>query len=591
MKSKTSFFNCGLFKSNLKRFWPIFAAYFAVMIIALPMTAMTSGYDVDKAWLPMAVRNCVEYGPIVNFMSAIVVAMGVFGFMFSQRSCGMIASLPIKRGSVFATALASGIVPVLAINLITALITAIPLFSNPSVYAAKALIIWFAVNSMQYVFFFGLAAILAVITGSLVALPVFYLVFNFLAVGIETMLREIFTQFVFGFSNNGSSLLTEALSPVINLCDSDSFICKIVTDEFSSKLTSFSFNMWETNLVYFAVGCAFMAAALLIFRKRRMENCGDVIAIPALRGMFRYCVSICLALSTAVFFGSIFGNSGNTVIDGGLYIIYMVIGAFVGWFGSDMLLKKSFSVFRGNWVGFLIILALCAAFIAGCVFDVFDVGAAPSADSIESVTVDSGYGSNMIVTLKDSDSIDAVIDLTNSIIKNKDEHLNCDWDELWYTNFSYTLKNGHTVYREYPVRINSQDMNAFLEILKSDEAKAFITTPGVPVVPENVEYQCFYTYDILHDQPLSAELTPEQAVDFFLNAYTPDVMEGNCVPRNVVNENSNHANIEIQFVDASKGYYDGEMSMYYNCEITPECQHCIQWVKSNLGIDLNGILK
>ena len=37
MKSKTSFFSRTLFLSQLKRFWPIYAAYLAAVTVALPV--------------------------------------------------------------------------------------------------------------------------------------------------------------------------------------------------------------------------------------------------------------------------------------------------------------------------------------------------------------------------------------------------------------------------------------------------------------------------------------------------------------------------------------------------------------------------
>lgn len=42
MKSKTSFFNLGLFKSNLKRYWPLWTAHFALWFFMLPIIVLMS---------------------------------------------------------------------------------------------------------------------------------------------------------------------------------------------------------------------------------------------------------------------------------------------------------------------------------------------------------------------------------------------------------------------------------------------------------------------------------------------------------------------------------------------------------------------
>ena len=588
MKSKTSFFNCGLFKSNLKRFWPVFAVYFAVLLLCMPMDMHS--YSVDGAAVAFTVRDYIEdLAYFINPLMALAVGMCVFGFMFNQRSCGMIASLPVKRGSVFATALISGIVPVLVINLVIALISAIPLISSPDDFGIKALVIWFAVTSMQYVFFFGFAAIVAVITGNVVAFPVFYVIFNFLAVGIESAVREILHVFVFGFTNNGNAIVAEALSPIVKLAGLGGFATRNEYVGEYAKLVSFRFTEWGINLIYFGVGIAFMVLAILIYRRRKMENCGDVVAIPALRSVFRWGVAICFALCGAVLLGSIF-DSGSAVS----YMIYMAIGAFAGWFGAGMLLDKSLRVFRSNWGGFIIILVLCAAFIAGSVFDVFGVGDTPDAEKIENISIDAFSDSPLMLT--DEDSINAVIDLNESILKNKDEHLNADWGYVFYVGISYFLDNGQRIYREYPVSTFSADFDEFLDVIMCDEAKEFYTTPDVPVIPENIEYKTFSAYDYANDESISLELTGEQAADFFLNAYTPDVMAGYYFGTSMIVLNHNppefyteHAYIEIQFINSENGSDDAGGHMFFCCIITPGCENSIQWVKDNLGIDLEEI--
>ena len=586
MKSKTSFFNCGLFKSNLKRFWPVFAVYFAVLLLCMPMDMHS--YSVDGAAIAFTVRDYIEdLAYFINPLMALAVGMCVFGFMFNQRSCGMIASLPVKRGSVFATALISGIVPVLVINLVIALLSAIPLIGTPDDFGIKALVIWFAVTSMKYVFFLGFAAIVAVITGNVVAFPAFYVIFNFLAVGIESAVREILHVFVFGFTNNGNAIATEALSPIVKLAGLGGFATgnKYVGEYV--KLVSFRFTEWGINLIYFGVGIAFMVLAILIYRRRKMENCGDVVAIPALRSIFRYGVAICFALCGAVLLGSIFDN-GSAVS----YVIYMAIGAFAGWFGAGMLLDKSLRVFRSNWGGFIIILVLCAAFIAGSVFDVFGVGGAPDAEKIESVSVDAFFGMSTLV-LTDEDSINAVIDLNESILENKDEHLNSDWGYVFYVGISYLLDNGQMTYREYPVSTSSADFDEFLAVISCDEAKEYYTTPGVPVIPENISYKLFSAYDYANYGSISIELTGEQAADFFLNAYTPDVMAGKVfgsyLHPEFLDRRGDYANIEIQFIDSESSSNDIKKHMFINCPIIPGCENSIQWVKDNLGFDLDEI--
>ena len=590
MKSKTSSFNCGLFKSNLKRFWPIFAAYFVILLLTLPMQIMTTWSDVAGGETVYAASDMLDFSAFINALLAVIMASGVFGFMYNQRSCGMIASLPVKRGSIFATSLVSGIVPVIAINLLIALISAIPQISEPNAFALRSLVIWFAVSSMQFVFFFGFAAITAVITGSLVALPVFYAIFNLLAVGIESAIREIFSQLVFGFTNNTSDMVTEVLSPVVKLTTGKGLEYSVIYHGETGAFSSMSFPDWKINLIYCAVGILLMALALLLYRRRKMENCGDVVAIPALRPIFKYGVAICFALCFEIMLSAIFNGNGYGSVDAVFCVLYMVIGAFIGFFGSEMLLKKSFKVFKGSWGSFIAVVLFCILFVLGCVFDVFGVGDAPRRDDIESIsicTVDGNY-----LRLEDAESMDSVLELSRSIIENKSEHLNGIMGDVWYVDIDFHLKNGHTAYRNYPVAVNSDDFGKWLDILRSDEVKEYYTTPDVPIVPENLDYMYFYVYDYRNDENLNIELTAEQAVDFFTNAYTADVMADNIYGLWLDQGDAdwmNYGHIELQFVDHEKGYYDGSDHLYFNCMIYPTCENSMQWVKDNLGIDLEEI--
>lgn len=374
MKSKISFFNAGIFKSMLKRFWPLWTAYFAVWFMCLPLpslVAMLQGVKESAVTVvTAAMKTSVEASVVSGFLMGILAAMAVFGFLYNSRSCGMIASTPVRREAVFCSAYLAGALPVLAANLFIAVLNWLFTLSSGIEGACifKMNAILFAVNSMEFLIFFSISAFIAMLTANIVALPVLYLIFNFVFLGMEYVVRMLYGMFIFGYSDLPDCVL-EFMSPLIYLFTRIGINVNISTESAAVSLTN-----WSALLGYIIAAVVFSVTALLLYRKRRMESAGDVIAVKSLRPVFKFCVTACAALCLGLLFFVIIStlftslSMSMLVLSAGL-----IIGAFIGYFASEMLLKKSFHVFKGNWKGFVITVILCIVFAFVCVTDLFDL--------------------------------------------------------------------------------------------------------------------------------------------------------------------------------------------------------------------------
>ncbi len=362
MKSKISFFNHGLFKSTLRRFWPLWVLHFVGWFLFMPMMTLMNGIGVNKSenYIFGIAQSAVLASPVIAFIMAILTAMAVFSFMYSARSTGLVTSLPVRREAIFGSAWISGVSAVMGSNLLIALLTF--LFSlgatESTALALEAVCIWLCVYSMQFLLFFGIASIIAVMTGSIVVLPILYIIFNFLAVGMEAVVRAHFSALIWGMSGYTFDSVLDFLSPLVYMAGE--FVLNVngstthAVDSFGSLIrerayTSVSFGHWLPMIIYCAVGLILSVSALLIFRKRRMEAAGDVIAVRCLRPVFKYGVAICSALCGGlllyIMLYSLFESRSAAVF---IMIPSMIIFAFVGYFGARMLLEKSFHVFRGS---------------------------------------------------------------------------------------------------------------------------------------------------------------------------------------------------------------------------------------------------
>ena len=594
MKSKISFFNAGIFKSMLKRFWPLWTVYFAVWFMSLPLPSLVVRLQGLKesavSVVAAAMRTSVEMSIISGFLMGILAAMAVFSFLYNSRSCGMVASAPVRREAVFCSAYLAGALPVIAANLLIAvlnwLFTLGSGIDGSCIFKMNAIL--FAVNSMEFLIFFSIAAFTAMLTANIVALPVFYIIFNFVFLGMEYVVRILYGMFVFGYSDLPDCIL-EFTSPLIYLFTRIGLNVRI-----SALSATISMTNWSVLLGYIIAAIALSVIALLLFRRRRMESAGDVVAIKSLRPVFRFCFTACSALCFGLLFfviiSSLFTSLSTSmlVLSAGL-----IIGAFIGYFASEMLLKKSFHVFVGNWKGFIITAILCIVFAFVCVTDLFDLSSQlPDIDDIEMI-VCSGEGGGYDVT--ERSDIEAILKVNKAIIDDRDKYEgldDTDYENVGYISLRYKLRDGHSVYRGYTVLIDD-NYKAYYAALGSVNIVKSCFTPEIPVTVQNV-YSASYEYPSDSGEMNSISLTPEQAVDFYVNALMKDIENGAKKP--TIPELAYSAYFDdpesyvyIELVTAPEAGMDEETYDSLIIDIDANCTECIAWIKANLNIDLHDV--
>lgn len=587
MKSKISFFNAGLFKSTLRRFWPLWTIHFAGWLLFLPVLTLMNNLGPNKStnFIFAICESAVFASSVVAFIMAILAAMAVFSFMYSSRSTGLIASLPVRREAIFGSAWLGGVFAVLASNLVIALLTF--LFSLDATIntalAFKAAFTWLGVYSMQFILFFGIASLTAVMTGSIAVLPILYIIFNFLAVGMETIIRLDFSCLIWGMSNVSFDCVLDFLSPLVYMVGS--FVPDVeyntpyVADTLGSLLdrecVAVTYSHWLPTVIYCLVGLIFSAAALMVFRKRRMESAGDVVAVRCMHPVFKYGVTVCSALCgglllyTVLF--ALFESRSASVF---IMILSMIIFAFIGYFGAKMLLEKSFHVFRGSWVGFIVVCCLCAVFTLCCDLDVFGIGAyVPKEGSIKSITV---YQTGSV---EDPAIIENYRQLHEKIVSYKDEYEHIVYsDDTESIMFEYKLKNGRTVSREYTLPMDDENVERYYELANTPNLLLERFSPSIPADEDHCSQAILYIGD---NQII--DLTPAQAIDFYRNALLPDIKAGHKVISRTYDDIIATMYITFEQAIDNSRYYDGQDIVV---EITTDCTECISWIKDNLGIDI-----
>ena len=209
MKSKISFFNSGLCRSLLRRNWPVWTSYFAVLFFMVPANLMSitqyreyRNPESAEFLYNNLNRNMLEAGPnvvILSFFACALVAMAMYSFMYSGRSTSMYCSLPIKRETVFSTAFITGLVPMLISDLIIALFC-FAFLSGEGMIEAENIWKFLAMAAMGNICFFGFAAFCSVLTGNLFILPAVYVVLNVAVLLAESGIQSALNTIVYGYS-------------------------------------------------------------------------------------------------------------------------------------------------------------------------------------------------------------------------------------------------------------------------------------------------------------------------------------------------------------------------------------------------------
>lgn len=263
------------------------------------------------------------------------------------------------------------------------------------------------------------------------------------------------SEFFYGYwSSSGVLTVVEYLTPAHALSRAVNYGYGDEGNQLSSPVTV---------AVYALAGAALFLVSLYVYRRRHVETAGDVVSIPLVRPLFKYGVSFCVGLCFGMFTVVFFNFYSLTAL-----IPFILLWSAVGYFAAEMLLKKSFRVFRA-WKGAAVMAAVLLALCLGCLADVFGVaGRVPAPGQVTSVEVmlDMGYpsdgGQTLSAYLDDPNQIQIITALHQAIVDNRDrEGLDLDSDNDYTSAYlTYQLSNGSELRRRYAgvsIRAGDQD--------------------------------------------------------------------------------------------------------------------------------------
>ncbi len=432
MRSRTSFFNPTLFLFNVKRLSPLWAGYCAVILAALPGYLLARYLQSPVLFQRLAgghfaadhAYSMAGFCVLVSAAAGCLFAMGLFSYLYQQRSAVALHSLPLRRECLFFTNYISGLVFFAAPILVT-----IPVTLGVDAYVGqtdvKSVFLWAAVSFLAAVFFFSFAVFCAMFTGNILALPAFYIILNGLAYGLYALAVNLFELFIYGFNTMPGGGVAQALSPALALYANIHSEYIYGPEGPTGAILGCHLAGLPVALIYAGAGLLLAAAALLLYRRRQIESAGDIVSVKIVRPIFKYGFSFCCAVAFATLCYSLFWATDDP---NGIWMLlaFLLFFAIVGFFAADMVLHKSFHVFsRRNAAGCAVVCAVLAAVTLGAEFDLTGYERnVPDPAQVESVTVTgfftAPYDDNSSQRIfKDPDSIALVTGLHQTLIRDK----------------------------------------------------------------------------------------------------------------------------------------------------------------------------
>ena len=566
---KTSFFSPAVFKRNLYGYWPLWAVYFGAMLLLIPVSLYSSlqysyyetAAQISRSFFSSALTSSLIFGAFF----AIFATMAVFSYMYTTRSANMTASLPVKRETLFVTNFLTVTFVTVAVHILIAVISVIVLaLTSLEFLYILPILQWCILGILMTLFFICISFFCATLTGNILILPCLYGILNFTVLVINTLLTSVFANFLYGYYHNSISNAVLWLTPSMNFM-------RIAqrTHSVTEGTTFISFPETGTIIIYTVIGLLFLAAALLIHKNRRTESATDIIAVKPLKPVAKYFFAVVGSLTLGLVINEIFFSYMDGVITG--YAVSMIIGGFIGYFASEMLVSKSFKVWH-KWKGFAVYGLVVILFLVGLLFDIagFETSI-PHEDNIELAAIEI-YGET--IEGDDIETVEAVTQMHRYLIDTRNEEIDYN-NTTGSVYISYKLHGGAIVQRSYYCNIPE-----FISEVYNTPQRCYdrISIPqhyiNDPIVFATIEY-----YDGTDWQ--QTNITPEQFFDLY-NCMISDIGTSSIGSIDILGKYLPEAvTISAEF---ETNEYSGH---YYYYEVIPlDAKNCINCLES-YGLSYN----
>ena len=529
MKSRTSFFNFTVFKKDITRFAPCWGLYTVMLLLGL-FSLSNSSDPIDTA---TSIETLFSGIAPINMCYGLITATLLFGDLYNSRLCNALHAMPLRRESWFLTHVLSGLVFSLIPNIFIYLL-ALPILSLGGVTNILAWLLLAA--TLQYLFFFGLAVLCAMLTGNRFAHIVVCGILNLGAALVYELVVALYQPMLHGIQPNAQAYYT--FSPVTYLLMESNLVQVLFEktplvsgDGYAQlRLDVILGEGWGYLTAYALVGIGALVLGLALYRRRKLECAGDFLAFRAAEPVFLVILSLFVGI-VLMLFAEIF-------VDISTRYVFLYLGLGIGFFGGLMLLRRTTRVFRPRALaGMALIAAVLNLSIFLTEIDAFGIVRwVPKPERVASISFGDGtsplYDREFSLPVEDPQDIQILLQAHRSLLEETPDF--APDQQLTSVHFQYKLKSGRTVNRYYDLRVDSEAGKLLRPYFSSIECVLGITEAEIPLLAGTIHlietdnyYDILFSDSMRPDDPTDSLDIEDLDIEGLLRAIVADCKAGN----------------------------------------------------------------
>lgn len=584
MKLKVCFCNKTVLKTDITRFAPVWASYLLGLAMMVLLQFSGGSDDAAKTSIVYDFNRLCMLGVGINGLYALVVVQALFGDLLNPRLCNALHAMPVTRDGYYGAHLIAGLLFALVPNCLVLLPTSLLL---PRQVASVSLLALLAL-SLQYIFYLGTALTAVQLAGNRIGMVLIYGILNFATVLLYWFVAMVFIPLTYG--KDISISWVARICPTVAMYEGTYFApvdhSYYIGDTYHYVFDGISMgDVWLKAAVCAGLGVVCMAIAQLLYRKRRLETAGDLVAYSILSPFFLalYTLTVAAFLHLAV----------TQLTQGAISeYFFLPLGLIAGYVTGLMLLRRTSRVFRWRLLvplgGILAVCALCVLSIATDAFHV--IRRVPDAQDVQSVVlapVQMSY-SNAALTLTEKDEIEDILAYHQGALRNWQKQVgDCllqrdgHWSPGDYYNIQlrYTLKNGSTFQRRYFLEKENPAYDRLKPYLSSPELSLGMdeSTFRAAVANAGSGNSYFYAVDGGAIADKCREFTNFAGL---ANAVLADCQEGNLMTLTLHTPAGKDSDSDYKIQGWLGILYDNE-EQYLNISLTDKCTHTLYWISTH----------
>ena len=561
MKLRTSFCNFGVIRKNITRFAPLWGIYLAGGLLVM-LTAL-GGSEPSTA----AENLATTIGPfsIINMIYAALCAQMLFGDLYNTRMCNALHATPLRRETWFFSHLISGLLFSVVPHLIFTFLL-LPLLQEMWFVAW----FWLLGMALEFVFFFGLAVFSAMCAGNRPAMAAVYGILNFASMIALWFLTTIYKPLIFGIVILQVPFMD--FCPVVTMTANEELLIFV---RIKSSLTS-NGSLWQYQglgegwgylCLCAAVGIAFLGAALVLYRRRKLECAGSFMAVRGLEPVFAVVFALCT--------GCVFAVVGE-VFDGE-YLVFLIVGLVIGWFVGQMLLRRTVKVFQWKTFAKLGILGLVlgASLLLTWLDPIGITRWVPAPEKVAQVEIDFGREiyttSASYVLIENPEEIQELVNAHQQIVSDGPE---AGTGRFKVIAIRYQLKDGRQVNRSYTIYEDSKAWEMLRYVYDSPKAVlGYTDRESFMNAVTEIQIQGYTVAELctINAQKYGKHLNASAVERALAQAIWADA-EANNLPKEFMKE-KHQGELAIRYQEDKYGFYDRKYILYY-----AESENVLAWI-------------